>query len=260
MRPAPCDRAHSSALGPSSRPRCGPSAHRQEPPLRALPAGPGVEDPVWEVVFRRVGGCVRHTGSFRSLAASLRPWEAVRGCDAAAGAVGAPPEGHEAGPRLSQRSVPDLPRALGRLPGLACVCAASFLDACLPPHPPRGSPGAARWGVLLRLSIPGAPGRRGPLPAFCPVSCASPHPARRDSGAAVAGSGWGARASRAPSAPPAAGPGVAAPACFLSADAAAAADQPLSSSARPGESAAAPSACGFAINLYLSALHCDVCC
>lgn len=86
MRPAPCDCAHSSALGPSSRPRCGPSAHRQEPPLRALPAGPGVEDPVWEVVLHRVGRCVRHTGSFRSLAASLRPWEAVRGCDAAAGA------------------------------------------------------------------------------------------------------------------------------------------------------------------------------
>lgn len=135
----------------------------------------------------------------------------------------------------------------------ACVRVAPFLDARLPPcRPP--APGRLperRGGVWCGASaLWETLGLRSPLPAFAWLCVRLPAPPAR-----TAAQRWPGqpRALRASPAPPAAGPGAAAPACFLSADAAAAVDQPLSSSARPEESEAAPSACGFAINLYLSA-------
>lgn len=205
------------------------------------------------------GLVVRHTGrvllagGFSGSLGSVRWLRRCRGSlDAVA--VGASPEGHEAGLQ-SQRLVLDLPRPLCRLPGLrrASVWHPFSTRVCLrasPPPRPGASPGAARWGVVWRLGTLGDPGPPQPAARLRLALCASPRPPAR-----TAAQRWPGqpRALRASPAPPAAGPGAAAPACFLSADAAAAVDQPLSSSARPEESEAAPSACGFAINLYLSA-------
>lgn len=205
------------------------------------------------------GLVVRHTGrvllagGFSGSLGSVRWLRRCRGSlDAVA--VGASPEGHEAGLQ-SQRLVLDLPRPLCRLPGLrrASVWHPFSTRVCLRASPPP-APGRLperRGGVWCGASaLWETLGLRSPLPAFAWLCVRLPAPPAR-----TAAQRWPGqpRALRASPAPPAAGPGAAAPACFLSADAAAAVDQPLSSSARPEESEAAPSACGFAINLYLSA-------
>lgn len=140
------------------------------------------------------GLVVRHTGrvllagGFSGSLGSVRWLRRCRGSlDAVA--VGASPEGHEAGLQ-SQRLVLDLPRPLCRLPGLrrASVWHPFSTRVCLrasPPPPPRGvsRSGEVGCGVAPRHS-----GRPWASAARCPPSpgsvCVSPPrpPAQRHSG------------------------------------------------------------------------------
>lgn len=141
------------------------------------------------------GLVVRHTGrvllagGFSGSLGSVRWLRRCRGSlDAVA--VGASPEGHEAGLQ-SQRLVLDLPRPLCRLPGLrrASVWHPFSTRVCLrasPPPRPGASPGAARWGVVWRLGTLGDPGPPQPAARLRLALCASPRPARPHSGTAVA--------------------------------------------------------------------------